>query len=155
MSGRAAGHGGSARRMLPGGYELDDDRSRIDARAVHRFLSEQSYWAAGCRLGDVEASIARAARAVGLYGPGGALVGFARVIEDGRPCPYLADVFVLFAHRGRGLGLELVRECVDNGPQAEQPWELRTQDAHTLYERFGFVRGDGTLMSRPARVQAG
>ena len=155
MTGAAPGYTAPVRRTLPAGYELDDDKRRIDARAVHRFLSEESYWAPGCTLVDVESSIARAARAVALYAPGGALAGFARVIEDGRPCPYLADVFVLPGHRGRGLGVELVRECVENGPQAERPWELRTQDAQALYERFGFVRGDGTLMFRPARVHSG
>lgn len=155
MTGAPPGYTAAVRRTLPGGYELDDDRRRIDAVAVHRFLSEESYWAQGCKLVDVEAGIARAARAVALYAPGGALAGYARVIEDGRPCPYLADVFVLPGHRGRGLGVELVRECVENGPQAGQAWELRTSDAQALYERFGFVRGDGTLMSRPARVHAG
>jgi GNAT superfamily N-acetyltransferase len=51
---------------------------------------------------------------------------------------YLADVYVLEAHRGRGLGLELVREIVDRGPHAERRWTLHTRDMHALYEKLGF-----------------
>lgn len=36
-----------ARRELPGGYELDDDRGRVDVEAVYRFLSEEAYWVRG------------------------------------------------------------------------------------------------------------
>ena len=35
------------RRELGDGYELDDDRGRIDREAVHRFLSGEAYWALG------------------------------------------------------------------------------------------------------------
>jgi GNAT superfamily N-acetyltransferase len=51
---------------------------------------------------------------------------------------YLADVYVLEECRGRGLGVELVREIVENGPHAQRRWVLHTRDAHELYERFGF-----------------
>jgi len=45
---------------------------------------------------------------------------------------------VLDEHRGQGLGAELVREIVENGPFAEHRWVLHTRDAHSLYEKFGF-----------------
>ena len=48
---------------------------------------------------------------MGLY-HGGRQVGFARCCTDGRVA-YLADVYVLAEHRGRGLGTELVRFAVD------------------------------------------
>jgi hypothetical protein len=35
------------RRDLGDGYELDDDRERIDLDAVHAFISDKSYWAKG------------------------------------------------------------------------------------------------------------
>ena len=54
-------------------------------------------------------------RVVGLY-KDGAQVGFARAFTDDMSAVYLADVYVLEEHRGRGLGIELVREMVDNGP---------------------------------------
>jgi GNAT superfamily N-acetyltransferase len=63
---------------------------------------------------------------------------------------HLCDVYVLPDYRGRGLGVELVREAVDNGPHAKLAWTLKTKDAHGLYERFGFrAPGDG-IMERGA-----
>lgn len=125
------------RRGLPGGFELDDDRGRVDLDVVHRYLSEESYWAAGRPRESVERLVRESARVVGLY-EGDRLVGFCRVVSDDEVIAWLADVFVLPECRGRGLGVELVREAVENGPQRDCHWYLHTRDAHSLYERFGF-----------------
>jgi GNAT superfamily N-acetyltransferase len=125
------------RRELPGGFELDDDPARIDIGEVHRFLSEEAYWALGRSRDIVEQLVREASRVVGLY-RGGGQIGFARTVSDGVSFAYLADVYVLPEFRGRGLGVELVREAVDRGPLARVPWLLHTTDAHALYEKFGF-----------------
>ena len=125
------------RRDLAGGYELDDDRSRIDLEAVHGYITE-SYWAKGRSREKMEAALAGSARVIGLYAPDGSQAGFARVISDSATYAYLADVFVLDEHRGRGLGVELVREAVEPEPWGTMSWHLRTKDAHALYEKFGF-----------------
>jgi GNAT superfamily N-acetyltransferase len=135
------------RRSLAGGLELDDDPERIDVAAVHRYLSEESYWAAGRSRAHVQQSIDDAARVIGLY-DGVRQIGFARVISDGVHVSHLCDVYVLESHRGRGLGVELVREAVDNGPHANLNWTLATKDAHALYERFGFSAPDDRMMQR-------
>jgi GNAT superfamily N-acetyltransferase len=138
------------RRSLPDGLELDDDRDRIDLDAVHDYLSNESYWAAGRTRSQVQESIATAARVIGLY-DGGRQIGFARVISDGVHVSHLCDVYVASDYRGRGLGVELVREAVDNGPHANLNWTLATKDAHGLYERFGFTAPDDTQMQRRSR----
>src|SRR5439155_16685358 len=76
-------------------------------------------------------------------------------VQRGLPSPYafrvtrdLADVYVLDEHRGRGLGVELVREIVENGPFAGRRWVLHTRDAHALYEKLGFGPNE-RLMERP------
>jgi GNAT superfamily N-acetyltransferase len=125
-------------RDLGNGYELDDDPARIDRAAVHRYLSEESYWAAGRPREVQDALIATSARVVGLYHEG-AQIGFSRAISDGHVQSYLADVYVLEGHRGRGLGVELVRFSVDEGPLAGTKWVLHTADAHGLYRRLGFT----------------
>ena len=125
------------RRVLGGGFELDDDRDRIDMDVVHRFLSEDSYWAAGRPRETTDRLVRESRRVIGLYDDGD-LVGFARVVSDDEVIAWLADVFVLPDYRGRGLGVELVREAVENGPQRDCHWYLHTRDAHPLYERFGF-----------------
>jgi GNAT superfamily N-acetyltransferase len=126
------------RRELPGGYELDDDPARVDVDAVHAYIGGESYWAKGRSREKMEAALAGSARVIGLYAPDGSQAGFARVISDSTTYAYLADVFVLEQHRGRGLGVELVREAVDSEPWKQMSWHLRTSDAHELYERFGF-----------------
>ena len=88
-----------------------------------------------------------AQRVVGLYRDG-RQVGFCRAATDGVAYVYLADVYVLSEHRGRGLGVELVREMVDNGPYAHLKWFLHTADAHELYGRFGFGRPSERVMER-------
>jgi GNAT superfamily N-acetyltransferase len=138
------------RRDLGDGYELDDDRARVDRDAVHRYLSEESYWAKGRGREVQDALIDNAARVVGLYHDGG-LVGFSRSISDGHVQSYLADVYVLDDHRGHGLGVELVRFSVDEGPLAGTKWLLHTADAHGLYRKLGFVEPGSALLERPRR----
>jgi len=135
------------KRDLGDGYELDDDLTRIGREAVHRYLSEESYWAKG-RPRDVQDElIDGAARVVGVYHDD-EQVGFTRTLSDGHAQSYLADVYVLEEHRGRGLGVELVRFSVDEGPLAETKWFLHTSDAHDLYRKFGFAEPDERAMER-------
>jgi GNAT superfamily N-acetyltransferase len=136
------------RRDAGEGYELDDDPGRIDREAVHRYLV-RSYWAEGRPREVQDALIDRAARVVGLYRDG-EQVGFSRAISDGHVQSYLADVYVLEEHRGRGLGVELVRFSVEEGPLARTKWYLHTRDAHDLYRRFGFVEPSERALERGA-----
>jgi ribosomal protein S18 acetylase RimI-like enzyme len=137
------------KRKLGEGFEVDDDPARIDVAAVHRFISEKSYWAAG-RPYDVMARLVDgASRVVGLY-DGDRQIGFCRAVAPGEVGPvYLADVYVLPEYRGRGLGVELVREMVENGPYDDRSWILHTADAHELYRKFGFAEPTERLMERP------
>jgi GNAT superfamily N-acetyltransferase len=138
------------RRDLGGGYELDDDPGRIDRDAVHRYLSEESYWANGRAREVQDELIDGAARVVGLY-HAGEQVGFTRTLSDGHAQSYLADVYVLEEHRGRGLGVELVRFSVDEGPVAHTKWFLHTEDAHDLYRWFGFAEPGPRALERWSR----
>jgi GNAT superfamily N-acetyltransferase len=121
---------------LGDGYQLDDDRDRVDVDAVHRYLSTQSYWAAGRPYELVAQQMRDSHRILGLYHHG-AQVGYCRTVSDASNVAYLADVYVLDEHRGRGLGVELVREAIVNGPPVRR-WLLHTADAHGLYAKFGF-----------------
>lgn len=136
------------KRDLGDGYELDDDRTRIDVAAVHRYLSEESYWAEGRALEKQQQLVDGAERVVGLYHRS-EQIGFCRAASsDGISFVYLADVYVLPSHRGRGLGKELVAEMVDRGPLADRIWLLHTKDAHDLYRQFGFGAPGERLMER-------
>jgi ribosomal protein S18 acetylase RimI-like enzyme len=139
------------RRALANGFELDDDRARIDVDAVHAFISRESYWGRGRPRERVLRTVEGSTRVVGLY-DGEQQIGFARAVSDGVTVAYLADVYVLPAYRGRGLGLALVREIVDGGPGdwSEVRWLLHTADAQGLYRKIGFAEGLPTypLMER-------
>ena len=133
------------KRELAGGFELDDDRDRIDRAAVHDYIANHSYWAAGRARDVMDELITGAARVTGLYAAG-RQIGFTRTVSDGHTQSYLADVYVLPAFRGRGLGVELVRFSVEEGPFAHTKWLLHTADAHDLYRKFGFAEpGERTL----------
>jgi len=141
------------RRTLPDGYELDDDRARLDRAAIHAYLGGVSYWAKGRTRRRQDALIDASDYVVALY-KDGAQVGFARAVDcDAAGFVYLADVYVLEGHRGRGLGVELVREVVERGPYAHRRWVLHTRDAHALYAKLGFGPNE-RLMERDATAPA-
>lgn len=129
---------GVAAHRRDDGYEVSTDPARLDVDVIHGFLRE-AYWSPGVPREIVERSIAHSL-AFGLYAAGGAQVGFARVVSDRATFAYLADVFVLESHRGRGLAVWLV-ECVLAHPdlQGLRRFHLGTADAHALYARFGFA----------------
>jgi GNAT superfamily N-acetyltransferase len=132
---------------------LDDAKQRIDRHEVHRFLSEVAYWALGRSRETQDRLIDEAQRVLGLY-DGDQQIGFCRAATDGNSFVYLADVYVLESYRGRGLGEELVREMVDNGPYSELRWLLHTSDMHPLYRKLGFSEPDYKVLERPATRKA-
>lgn len=133
-------------------YELDDDLQRVDRAVVTEFLTTEAYWGRWRGQAEIERQLDAAWRVVGAYErASGAMVGFARAVSDGVAIGYLADVFVVRTHRGRGVGESLVRAMVDDGPGATMRWMLHTADAHDLYARYGFGPPDSTYLERPAR----
>ena len=120
-----------------GEFEISTDPARIDLGVVHDFLTN-SYWARGIPLETVQRSIENSI-CFGIY-HGVRQVGFARVVTDHATFAYLGDVFVLPGYRGRGLSKWLM-ECIMAHPDVQglRRWMLATQDAHELYQRYGFV----------------
>jgi GNAT superfamily N-acetyltransferase len=128
---------GAPYEVRRGPFLVTTDRARFDVDVVHGFL-RRSYWSPGVPRDTVERAIA-GSLAFGLF-EHDRQIGFARTITDGATFAYLADVFVLEGHRGRGLGVFLM-ECVLAHPslQGLRRFTLATRDAHDLYRRFGFT----------------
>ena len=123
----------------PSGYSLSTDPARLDVAAIHRWLSEESYWALHIPRATVERAIANSLN-FGLYAANGAQAGFCRVVTDRATFAWLCDVFVLPEHRGRGLTKWLVGQVLAHPDlQNLRRHLLATYDAHTLYHRFGYA----------------
>ena len=123
---------------LADGYVVSDDPARLDVDAIHRFISEESYWGRGRARAITERSLANSL-CLGLYAPDGAFAGFARLTTDLATNGHLSDVFVLPPHRGKGLGKALVAAMLGH-PELRTVfrWTLSTRDAQALYAGFGF-----------------
>jgi len=119
---------------LPQGYAL---REGADPLAAHAYLA-RSYWAAGIPLETVRRSLEHSFALSIVHD--GAQVGMARVITDFATYAYVADVYVLEDHRGRGLSKALIASLRAHPRlQSLRRWALCTQDAQALYRQFGWV----------------
>jgi len=118
-------------------YTISTDKSRLDVAMIHRYLSEESYWAKNIPRDLVETSIANSL-CFGAYDEG-RQIGFARVVTDYAVFAYVGDVFVLERYRGKGVSKQLMRFVREHPAlQRLRRWHLLTRDAHRLYEQFGF-----------------
>ena len=134
------------------GYEIDDDRERIDVDATWSYL-RTAYWSPNVPR-DVVARAIAGSLCVGLYAPEGAQVGFARAVTDRATYAWIADVYVLEADRGRGLGVWLVETLLAHPElQGLRQIVLATRDAHQLYERFGFAREGALTLARRSSAE--
>lgn len=116
---------------------LQDELSSQDLARIHDFLARESYWAAGIGLDTLH----RALRHSICYGgyEDGELVSFARAVTDQATFAYLADVFVLASHRGKGHGRAIVAALMaDERLQGLRRWHLVTRDMQALYTGLGF-----------------
>ena len=117
-------------------YEISTDHGRLDIGLIHGFL-RSSYWAKDIPRSIVETSIQNSLCFGAFWG--GEQVGFARVITDLATFAYLADVFVVPEHRGRGISKMLVRAVLAHPDlQGLRRILLATRDAHGVYAQFGF-----------------
>lgn len=121
-----------------GEFTVSTDPNLLSIDAIHKFLSEESYWAKERTLEQTTRAI-KNSLPFGVY-RGDNLVGFARVVTDYATFAYLGDVFILEEFRGRGLSKWLM-ETIINHPDLQnfRRWILATKDAHALYEQFGFA----------------
>lgn len=120
-----------------GDYLFSTDKTKLQIEKIHRYLSEESYWAQNIPLHTVSSAI-KGSVCFGVYVQG-EQIGFARVITDRATFAYLADVYVLEEHRGKGLSKELMKFILNyEGLTSLRRFMLATKDAHGLYKQFGF-----------------
>ena len=133
------------------GFVISTDRSRLDLEAIQDFLAQDSYWARERTPEQTKTAIENSI-CFGVY-DGSCQVGFARVVSDCATFAYLGDVYIIHKYRGRGLSKWLMETVVSHPDlQGLRRWVLATRDAHSLYEKFGFMElvHPERWMERPA-----
>ena len=124
---------------VPAGYRLSFDPAELQLEVIHSYLS-RSYWSPGIPLHAVATAV-RNSLTVAVFNGAGAQVAFARMVTDHASFGYLADVFVLAPHQGKGLGHAMVQALLEL-PEVKgmRTLLLLTRDAHGLYQDCGFQR---------------
>ena len=118
-------------------YRISSDQNDLDIESIHKFISN-SYWAKGIPLKILTRAISNSL-CFGVFDKKRRQVGFARMVTDSATYAYLADVYILEAHRGKGLSKMLMEEIMSHPDlQGLRRMTLATADAHGLYEKYGF-----------------
>ena len=121
---------------------VSTDKKLLDIDVIYGFLS-RSYWAKKRTLQQVQTSIEHSI-CFGMYYEE-KQIGFARVLSDQVVMAYLMDVFIVQEYQDQGLGQHLMEEIFKYPDFGNvKSWLLATNDAHQLYEKFGFE-----LLQRP------
>ena len=120
------------------GYKISSETSDMDISVIHQYIS-RSYWASNIPLSTMKKAVENSL-CFGVFTDSGEQIAFARLITDSATFAYLADVFVLEDHRGKGISKWLM-ECIVKHPdlQGLRRMALATSDAHGLYKQFGFT----------------
>jgi GNAT superfamily N-acetyltransferase len=131
-------------------FIISTDNERLDIPLIHDFISNHSYWGQGRKIETVQRALHHSLN-FGLY-KNKQQIGFARVVTDFATFAWIADVFILAAHRGQGLS-KWMMESILSHPELQQfrRWVLATKDAHDLYRKFGFheLKRPERWMERP------
>lgn len=134
-----------------GEFTISTEREKLQIEVIHRFLSEESYWAKE-RTKEQTLTAIKNSLPFGVY-KGENQIGFARVISDFSTFAYIGDVFILEEFRGKGLSKWLM-DVIVSYPELQnlRRWVLATKDAHTLYAQFGFheLKFPERWMEKPA-----
>ncbi len=134
-----------------GDFVISTDKNLLQIEAIHKFLSEESYWAKERTIEQTRTAIENSL-CFGVYA-GGNQIGLARVISDYATFAYIGDVYITPEFRGKGLSKMLMKTIIDYPDlQNLRRWILATFDAHTLYEQFGFhaLKFPERWMEKPA-----
>lgn len=131
-------------------HTISTDDALLDIPVIHDFIANQSYWGQGRKVETVKRALDNSLN-FGLY-EGNRQIGFARVVTDLATFAWVADVFILEAHRGQGLSKWLMETILEH-PELQQfrRWVLATKDAQGLYRQFGFheLKRPERWMERP------
>lgn len=121
-------------------FFISKDKSKLDINLIHKYLSEESYWAKGRLMEDVIKSIENSL-CFGVYNKKQEQIGFARLVTDQVVFAWIMDVFITNEYRGKGISKKLMDYILQTPEITDvNGIGLRTRDAHGLYNKFGFEK---------------
>ncbi|MEB8329165.1 GNAT family N-acetyltransferase [Flavobacteriaceae bacterium KMM 6897] len=119
---------------------ISTNKETLDTAKIHRYISTESYWGMGRSMEDVLITIDNS-YCFGLYSETNEQLGFARVVTDFVVFAYIMDVIIFKEYQGKGLGYKLIENIMESDALGKiKTFALKTKDAHSLYERFGFEK---------------
>ncbi|MFT4830433.1 MAG: GNAT superfamily N-acetyltransferase [Psychroserpens sp.] len=122
------------------GTYISTKKAALEIAKIHQYISEESYWGMGRTMEDVQITIDNS-YCYGLYSETNEQLGFARVVTDFVVFAYIMDVIIFKEHQGKGLGYKLIAHIMESNTLSKiKTFALKTKDAHSLYERFGFEK---------------
>ena len=127
------------RSMPKVSYRFSNRLNDMDFDLIHSYLSTQSYWSRGVSRAVQKRAMDHSLN-FGVFDDGQhRQVAYGRMVTDQATFAYLADVFVVESHRGRGVG-KLLMDYIhrQESLQGLKRKMLATKDAHGLYEQFGY-----------------
>ncbi|SFC27044.1 Acetyltransferase (GNAT) family protein [Flagellimonas taeanensis] len=120
-------------------FYISEDKQKLDIEKVHKEI-KATYWG-GYRSQEETIRTIENTICFGLFNSDDEQIGFARLLTDSVVFAYLMDVVIFDPYKGRGLGKMLIKHIMDRPDvQTVKTVALKTKDAHTLYEAFGFER---------------
>ena len=126
-------------------YFISTDKNLLNVKAIKTFIADE-YWGDGRTMEDVAKTIANS-YCFGIYSLTNEQIGIARVVTGYIYFGYFMDVIVFEQFQGKGYGKKLVQYMLDDKIIKElKTIALKTKDAHSFYEQYGFKRvGDSLL----------
>jgi GNAT superfamily N-acetyltransferase len=119
-------------------YLITTDKSLMNLADIHQWLSEEAYWSKGIPYETVK-MLFEHSYCIGVV-KDGRQIGFARLVTDYSTFGYLADVYVLEAHRGKGLSVAMMDALFGmEWVKCLRRIMLSTIHAHGLYRKYGFT----------------
>jgi N-acetylglutamate synthase-like GNAT family acetyltransferase len=119
---------------------ISTDKEKLDIAHIHNYISNVSYWGRGRTLEEVKTTISHSL-CFGMYTHEGTQVGFGRVVTDHVIFAYLMDIIIFEDFQKRGLGKTLIQNILEHEVLRKvKTVLLKTKDAHTLYEAYGFSK---------------
>ncbi|MEM1259377.1 MAG: GNAT family N-acetyltransferase [Bacteroidota bacterium] len=124
--------------MMDAAIQISSDRSLLDVNKIHGVI-KSSYWGSYRSVEQTKKTIENSL-CFGAY-CAEEQIGFARVLTDEVVLAHIMDVVIFEGYKGKGIGKRLMEYILkDSRVRDVLSITLKTKDAHTFYEKYGFKK---------------